>query len=503
MFLKDFRCICFGFLLVILHFQVSAQGITGIDMKVYHDISSHDLLQYAEELSSEKYAGRLSGSPGYLSAANLVSGLLHDWGLKPGVGDSSYYQWFLNPWTDVLAPGKVKVILRGEETAISQELIFPDEFYPGSNSAKGSVSGEVVYAGFGISAPELGYDDYENLDVNGKIVLIESGLPYTRNDSILADWEKYSYHRYKFTRASELGAAGLLYAGLIANPNTRHIDNFVYAHISEDIAGKITGSAGRNFNGLKQEIISKMKPASFVTNSTAGIEAVTQHHQGTHACNVVGIVEGTDSVLKYEAIIIGAHLDGVGSPGMLFPGALDNASGVANLLGAARALALSDVKPARTVIFIFFGGEECGLLGSLEYVGNPLWPKAKTLFMINLDMVGNGTGFHIAGGKSHPGIFKHFEDANKTYLHRELISSEVRTFFGRPRTDGAVFENAGFPTLGLWTTGTVKPVFYHHPLDNIDGLTPEIMEDAAKLLYVGILGVANDKSLRVLPITEF
>lgn len=480
------------FLLFFYHFGV-AQTNQKIDLKAFHGISSHDLLDYATELSSEKYAGRLSGSPGYEASARWVASLVEDWGLKPGVGDSSFFQWFPNAWTDVLTPGSVKLLPKPDSGEKQRVLHFPDEYYPGSNSANGTAEGEVVYAGFGISAPELNYDDYANLDVKGKIVMIEPGVPYTRNDSILAKWEPYSYHRYKFQRAKELGASGLLYVGLTANPNTSRIEGFIFAHISEEIAEELLEGTGWKYANLKPEITKSMKPVSFATNRGVAISSSTKHYPDAFSCNVVAVVEGSDPILKHEAIVVGAHLDGVGSPGMLFPGALDNASGVADLLGAARAMVSSEIKPSRSVVFVFFGGEECGLYGSKAFVEEQIWPKEKTVFMINLDMVGNGTGFHLSGGLSYPEIFRHFEAANQTYLHRELRASEVRESFGRPRTDGAVFEKAGYKTLQLWTTGSVKPVYYHHPLDNIDGLTPEIMEDAAKLLYIGILGVANDK----------
>jgi hypothetical protein len=472
-----------------------AQPDTPVDLKTFHGISSHDLLDYAAELSDEKYKGRLSGSPEYMAAAQWVANLLKAWGIQPAAGDS-FFQLFPNAYTEVLVPGVVKILPNPGSKEPERILRFPEEFYPGSNSASGTVTGEVVYAGFGISAPELNYDDYDGIDIKGKIVLIESGVPYTRNDEELAKWEPYSYHRYKFQRARDLGATGLLYVGLTANPNTSYLDGFVYAHIGEEIAEILMQEKGRKFAELKQEITKSMKPVSFSLQRSVSISATTRHYPDALSCNVVGILEGSDPVLKQEAIIIGGHLDGVGSLGMVFPGALDNASGVANILGAAKALADSEIKPARSVIFILFGGEECGLYGARKFVDEPLWPKDKTVFMMNLDMVGNGTGFNLAGGLSFPEIYRHFEAANQNYLHRELRSSEVRKSFGRPRTDGAVFEKAGYPTLGLWTTGTVKPVYYHHPLDNIDGLTPEIMEDAAKLLYLGILGVANDRNLK-------
>lgn len=472
-----------------------AQTSPDFDLNAFHEISSHELLDYAAEISSERYGGRLSGSPGYESSARWVAGLLQEWGLKPGVGDTSYFQWFPNAWTDVLETGNIR-ILPVQGTDIKERLLkFPDDFYPGSNSASGKVSGEVVYVGFGISAPELGYDDYVGTDVKGKILLMETGVPYTANDPELKRWEPYSYHRYKFQKARDLGAAGLLYVGLVANPNTSYIEGFVNAHISEQVADDLVKLvANRPFGDLKKEIVKEMKPASFSLNRKVEISARTKHYPDAMSCNVVGYIEGSDPLLKDEAIIIGAHLDGQGSPGALFPSTLDNASGVADLLGAAKALASSEVKPARSVMFVFFGGEECGLYGSTRFVNDPQWPKEKTLFMMNLDMVGNGKGFFLSGGLTYPGFYKHFEMANDKYLHRELRTSELRSSFGRPRTDGAVFEKGGYPVLSLWTTQSVKTVYYHHPKDDIDALTPEIMEDAAKLLYLGILGAANERN---------
>ena len=155
----------------------------------------------------------------------------------------------------------------------------------------------------------------------------------------------------------------------------------------------------------------------------------------------------------------------------------------------------SEIKPKRSILFILIGGEECGLYGAKHYCDNPLFPIEKTSMMINLDMVGNGTGFFITAGKTHERLFKHFEAANNNYIHRMLGTSEFRKNYGRPRSDASVFEDAGIKTFGLWTRGNVHPVYYHHPLDKINVLTPEIMEDAAKLLYLGALGVANDENL--------
>ena len=478
-------------LLCMQAFQGFSQDQVKTILTTFHSISSNDLLNDAAELTSAKYGGRLSGSPGYMLAAQWVADQLKQAGVKPGVGDSSYFQYFPNAYSVVNTPGTL-TLLAGKNNP-RKEYHFPDDYYPGSNSASGNVSGEVVYVGFGITAPELGYDDYRNLDVKGKILLMETGVPYGGNDSIQLKWERYSYHRYKFQHAKEMGAVGLLYVSRVANPNTSYLKGFVYAHVGEPVAEELFAGTGRKYTEIRAAITKNIQPNSFVLNKKVRMTASTRYFPDSRSCNVIGIVEGSDPKLRDEAIIIGAHLDAVGSPGCLFPGALDNGSGSVDILAAARALAASGVKPARTIIFIFFGGEECGLYGSKKYVESSVWPKEKVLCMINLDMVGNGTGFFMANGKSHPTILKYFTDANEKYLHRNFDASESHFNFGRPRTDGAIFEIAGYKVVHLYTSGTVKTVYYHHPLDNIDGLTPEIMEDAAKLLYLGVLGLVNDR----------
>lgn len=483
------------FLAFFITVKLFAQDTEKAILSTFHSISSHDLLNYAAELSSNKYKGRLSGSPEYLKAAQWVSDQLKQAGVKPGMSDGTYFQWFPNAYSEVFTPGSV--ILLDAKNKPVKKYKFPDDFFPGSNSASGQVSGEIVYAGFGISAPELGYDDYKNLDVKGKIVLLDVGLPYTRNDTILKKWEPYSYQRYKFKLAREKGAAGLLLISKLANPNTSHVDGLVYAHINEQVAEELFAGSKQKYADVHKSIMKNFQPNSLPLNTKVQISASTKNHPDSHSCNVVGIIEGSDPDLKSEAIIVGAHLDAVGSPGCVFPGALDNASGSSDILAAAKALASSEIKPGRTVIFIFFGGEECGLFGSTKYVESPLWPKEKVVGMINLDMVGNGTGFLLGNGKTYPEIANHLTAANDKYIHRDMKTNEWQRNYGRPRTDAAIFQKNGYKTIEMWTSGTVKTVYYHHPLDNTDGLTPELMEDAAKMLYIGLLNLSNDKSIVV------
>ena len=461
-------------------------------LKTFHSISSNEILDFAKELSSEKYKGRLSGSPEYQQAAQWCADKFREWGVKPA-NSGSYFQYFPNEYSDVLSFGEVRYSNGGEST----ELKFLDDYLPGSNSSDGTVEAGLVYVGYGITAPELGYDDYKNVDVKGKIVILEPGTPYTQNDTTLGKWTPYAYHRYKFRNAVKHGAAGMIYNSKIANPNTVNLEGFIYAHLDSKVTEKIFADAGKDYTEISKQLRNFEAPSfALAADQKVMITAETKYHPDAKGCNVVGWIEGSDPELKNEVIIIGGHLDGQGQMGdVYFPGALDNASGVCDILEAAKALATSEIRPKRSVLFILIGGEECGLYGSKYYAENPLFPVNKTRLMINLDMVGNGTGFFFSGGKTHTALFKHFEEVNTNYIHREIGASEVRKNYGRPRSDESNFENVGIKTFGLWTRNSVFPVYYHDPRDKTDVLTPEIMEDAAKLLYLGVLGIANDKDL--------
>lgn len=494
MFKKIFLFIFFLFVAYNLKSQESDLNHVS---ETFHSISSHDILDYAKNLSSPEFKGRLSGSPEFLKSAQWVASKLEEWNINPLGDNGSYFQYFDNPYTEVFNSGSVSYIYKNQNgKKIVKDYRFPDEYFPGQNSGSGTIESALVYVGYGITAPELGYDDYATVDVKGKIIIMESGLPVAKNHPEIEKWVPYDYHQYKFNNAVEHGAIGWLYINKLANPNTSYHEEIVYAHIGEEEANDIFDVSGKDYQKVKESIHKNLKPNSFALQGKAKIKAETKHYKNSKSCNVIGFIEGVDPEFKDEVIIVGAHLDAVGNPGKLLPGALDNASGVADIMAAAKALAQSEVKPKRSVLFILFGGEECGLLGSTYYVNHPKVPKENVICMINLDMVGNGTGLALWGGASFPEITKHFMEANDNYIHRSMHASKARPVTTRPRTDGAVFTMNGYQSFAVGTTNRVKQVYYHHPLDNVDALTPEIMEDAAKLLYLGLLGVANDVGLK-------
>jgi len=477
--------------------QAQASNQSAELMQVFHSISSHELLSYATEMSDAKYRGRLSGTPEYMKAAGWVASLLEEWGVKPYGDDGTYFQMFDNPHSRVENAGSLSLQMEKDGEELNLSYSFPDDYYPGTNSDSGTVTGEVVYVGYGITAPELNYDDYSGLDVRGKIVVIDAAVPYQGDEDVFIDWVPYSYHQFKLDNARRHGAVGLLYIGKTANPNTSFNEGLVYCHIDQHVVDHLFFGTGQTHDDVLEEIKGALQPRSLALGKEATITADIRRLPDSQACNVIGLIEGSDPELRDEVILVGGHLDAVGYLGLVMPGALDNASGCADMLAAARALASSPVRPKRSIMFIFIGGEECGLLGSYHYCAHPRFPLEKTVVYFNLDMVGHGTGLSVGGGETYPQVFRHFEEANRMYLHRTLRTSASRSSAGRPRSDSVIFNRAGFRTMSFGTTGRIPGMrtYYHNPLDVVETLTPEIMEDVAKLMFLGLLDLANDTGL--------
>ncbi len=469
--------------------QITSADNEVLKRTLLESITSEQVMSYVYELTDPKYKGRLAGSPEYMEVAAYVAGLLETWGIEPLGDDGTYFQYFEWPYSEVFSKGEVNLYRDGEVFTLSA----PEDYFPGANSANGSITAEVIFAGYGISAPHLGYDDFENIDVSGKIVMIAGGTPYTgSNIDTLNLWGPYSSGRKKMEIAYQKGARGVLYLDKLASPGTPYHPDFFYAHIDSHVTEKILGQPVAD---MLADIRSEFTPASFPTGFTAKIASETRYYESGVTANVIGYLPGNDPELKNEAIILGAHLDGQGYLGMHFPGALDNASGVADILAAAKALARSKGQMKRSVVFIFFGAEEVGLVGGTVYCDNPAFSPDQTLLFMNLDMVGNGEGIALWHGESYPELLEHFQKNNEKYIGRSLRSNEGRMPVGRPRTDGLVFMQYGFRTFHVGTTDRVNPLYYHDPRDVPENLVPEIMRDVARLLFLGVFDLANDKSL--------
>jgi hypothetical protein len=486
----------FALLLNFFHYASRATKINDKEetiINAMHSISSHTLFDYVVELCREEYQGRLTGTDAFNKAAAWVAKFLKEREIKPGGDNKSYLQAFLNPYTLVFKGSEVKMHLPLKNGEILNKIYqYEKDFLPGSTSDSGEVTAEVVYVGYGITAPELDFDEYKGMDVKGKIVLMEREVPISPKDHPreFKKWRPYSFHQYKVKNAKKHGAVGMLYNYHIANPNCQFLKNLILTYIGPSIVKDIFLGTGKRHAEIKKKIQSTRKPQSFSTGKIFTIKNETEHHPEGIAFNVIGYLEGTN--LKDEGIIIGAHLDHVGKNHLMMPGANDNASGVAVVLSIAETMAKLPIHPKRTIIFILFGAEEQGVKGSQYYLENPLIPNKKVIAFINLDGVGRGKKINALAAENFPELWSHFKKANQQFIHRSISTTHFHNL-ARPRLDAARFMWAGIPSVSFSTYGADELPYsiYHKTLDKPDIITPEIMEDLAQMIFLAVVDLAG------------
>jgi hypothetical protein len=367
-----------------------------------------------QTLAAPEMEGRATGSPGMQRAARFIAGEFERAGLEPRGDAGSYFQVFDVVTGIRLGDGnrlRLIGIDGGREYGIGQD------FTPFSFSDSGRMQGAVVFAGYGITAPELSYDDYAGVDAAGKVVLLLSGEPRERDpDSPFRRPEAYRYTevRYKVLNAREHGAGAVI---LVTNPvaheeEPEHLfairgitsssqSGILAVNALRSVADAILAGTGRSLKELQLAVDRDLRPQSFlVTGRRAELEVRLIHEHG-QAWNVIGLLRGTDPGLANQAVVVGAHYDHLGHGGEtslapsrfgeVHPGADDNASGVAGVIGLARMFAASG-GTRRTIVFVAFAGEEMGLLGSAHYVRAPAVPLDRTVAMLNMDMIGRLRG---------------------------------------------------------------------------------------------------------------
>jgi Zn-dependent M28 family amino/carboxypeptidase len=208
---------------------------------------------------------------------------------------------------------------------------------------------------------------------------------------------------------------------------------------------------------------------------------------------VLACLEGSDPALKNEVIIVGAHLDHLGKNHLLMPGANDNASGAAVLLGCAEATAQMSGLTRRSVLFILFGAEEQGVKGSEYYLAHPPIPNARVKAFINLESIGRGEKLSVGAGKNYPQLWEVVDRNNRKYIHRSIVADSTANL-ARPRQDAAHFLWANIPTIGIgaYGAGPLPVATYHTTQDKIDYITPEILEDIARLTYLSVMDLVRE-----------
>lgn len=363
-------------------------------------------------LADDLLEGRGTGSRGYLLAAKYVAARFEALGLEPAGGGGSYFQTVpMQTVSTVPARSSFALIRDGKRT----ELKWGEEFLLSSTvlaAPEAEVTAPLVYAGFGIHAPELGYDDYAGIDVQGKIVVVLSGAPARFPNDQRA---YYSVNQFKIDGALARGAVGVI--GVLTPADAQRLPwVFVlrafgapsYQWLTETGTAfrarpQARGSAVLHqkaaealFAGTKHSLEEVFRaaeagePLSFELPVEAEMRTASAREKA-ESPNVAALLRGSDPKLRDEVVVLTAHLDhlGIGEPvdgDAIYNGAYDNASGVASLLEMANAFASLPVPPRRSVLFLAVTGEEHGLQGAEYFVHHPTVPRAALVANLNVDM---------------------------------------------------------------------------------------------------------------------
>ena len=381
-------------------------------------ITAGDLLRHTKYLSSDELEGRGPGTRGEELAVDYLINELKGMGLAPGNPDGAYIQkvplagFTAKPVASfTTGAGEMKLESLKDYVAVSRRFVENIEVK----------ESDIVFVGYGVVAPEYGWDDYKGLDVKGKTVVMlvnDPQVPDAKDPKKLDDtmfkgraMTYYGRWTYKYEIASEKGAAACIIihetgpAGYpfevvagswgrenfdIQRPDKNMGRVAVESWISNDVAKRLLKTGGYEYDTLKQMAARKdFKPVPLAARANF---KVTNTLRTVDSANVIAKLEGSDAQLKDEYVVYSAHWDHLGrDPNLkgdqIFNGALDNASGCATILELAEAFTKLPVKPKRTQLFLFVTAEEKGLLGAKYYGNNPLYPLNKTLANINIDGV--------------------------------------------------------------------------------------------------------------------
>ena len=442
-------------------------------------------------LSAPAMEGRGAGTKGIARAAHLIASRYKSLGLKPA-GTNSYFQ----PFT-VTTGARIKGNnhLTVETGTAKRELKVNQDYVPFSFSASGSVSGPLVFGGYGASADEFKYDDYGDLDVKDKIVVLLRYEPEGfAAKSGHAGLTQHSQLVTKAINARNHGAkAVVLLNGKLADGEEDLLTRFgsvsgpedagiVFIQVRNAVVESWLQAAGKSLSEVQKQINTTTKPDSFALPENLRI-SVKVGIQSTRATvnNVLAYLPGKTDEDEY--VIVGAHYDHLGrgnvdslAPsqiGQIHPGADDNASGTAGVLELARLFAPRQGQLQRGILFASFAGEELGLLGSAHWVKEPTLPLDKCVAMLNMDMIGRIKDKKVfIGGVGTGSTFKPLleQAGSKSDLKLEYSAS------GFAASDHTSFVTKKIPVL-FFFSGLHSD--YHKPSDTWDKINPN---DAAFLL---------------------
>jgi len=496
-------------------------------------------------LAGDGFKGRLVGTPENALAADFIRSRFERAGLKPGAPNGTFIQQTHLMVASLGARNALTVSLPGGATLEQKP---EQDFYPQRFSASGSVTAPVTFAGFGIHAPALGYDDYGDR-VKGRIALILEHEPGERDPKSPFDGvvtAEVAVAIKKAMAAQAKGAVGVLFVTDVHNhpaaanfeaaarnfwpPQAPRVDRFTLAswadriripvgQISPALAETLVRGTGRSLLELSQAAETERGFAGVALDGVAVTLATAVNRHIVPDRNVLAFVEGADPKLKDEVVIISAHYDHEGADGnVIYSGADDDGSGTVALIEIADAYALAAAagqRPRRSVLFAAWGSEERGpLLGAWAYTENPTFPLARTVAVLNMDMIGRNEEVQVGGGPRFNGLEVQTAESNRNAVnilgysrHPELsgvveranrsavgIGLELKMRYDNNssnllrRSDQWPFLQVGVPAV--WFHTGLHPD-YHTQYDRPEKINYEKMERIARLVHQASWVLAN------------
>jgi len=491
---------------------------------------------YVAQLSADALEGRASCTEGYRQATQWVAAQFQAWGLKPAGEEGTYFQkvnirgfdW--NTGTPALTVGGRAFPLDDGDFAVDAP-----------STPATTQQGEIVFVGYGIAAAGKGLDEYQGVDVKGKIVLVLRGSPKdappvrrpfqppeepAKTDAQEDPWKEESTDLSKIRTAYEKGAAAVMLYDPGAPPGSstpprrpprrsapptfKPERSFLCFTIQERVFRAIMKQAPQQSpQGLKRSIdavrreIQQKRAQSRPTGVQAvlkGYDVSTRYdeaHGNNVAQNVLAKIEGTDPELKNQYVLVGAHLDHLGvRGGYVYNGADDDASGCGIVLEVARVLSEGKFPPKRTLVFCCWCGEENGLLGSLHYTNQPCdgVTMDKVVACFNIDMVGMGEGLDASGALNFPTIWQVIQRNQDPEIVKRIKPSQG----GPSGSDHTGFIQRGIEAVFLMSRDGVGHQDYHQPEDDAEKIEPEMLRRTGQFVLQGMVNLADETAEKLL-----
>lgn len=487
------------FILIVLFFSATFTiAQYDIDKVRKSEITKEEIYEHIKYLASDKLEGRFPGSTGGVLAMDYLSKEFQTYGLTP-FGDSSYIQPF-DMITD-LKLGKENT-LEISNKGNSENYSIEKDWMPLSYSSSGTMKGNLVFVGYGITSPDLNYDDYKGMLVEGKIVVFMTNSPTTNSSK--NTFSSFESIYKKITKARDNKASGII---IISDPSTDdNMPKLVYSlaskssgipvvKVKREYFEKIFKDLNFDLKKVQENINKNIEPQSFALTNYSANATVTLEQVKASTGNVLGYIEGSDPVLKNEVIVIGGHYDHLGRGGenslyegkdrKIHYGADDNASGTTGVLEIAQKFASNKTACKRSILFMCFTGEEEGLIGSAYFANSKIFSKMNIVTMINMDMIGRmeNEKLVINGTGTSSGWIKELDEINKNY---NFTMSYIPDGFGP--SDQSSFYSKNIPVLFFFTGLHTD---YHKPSDTYDKINTAGEEKVAKYVYDLTYDIAN------------